>query len=206
MGNVHMEASQINYRGGETKMSVEEAIKAGSSYELPIASVATLGGVKIGSGISIAEGGAISADAQLPSDPETDGMKVLTATTSEGATTKSWAEPYTGFDYSTSEVNTGQKWIDGKDIYCKVYTTPLGNNTTITLETGFAPTKTLVKIEPIALGVDNYLHYQFVMGSMASINDIIICEVYANNLQVVIRDNYSAYTGYFAVYYTKTTV
>lgn len=27
MGNVHMEASQINYRGGNTKMSVEEAIK-----------------------------------------------------------------------------------------------------------------------------------------------------------------------------------
>lgn len=27
MGNVHMEASQINYRGGEKKMSVEEAIK-----------------------------------------------------------------------------------------------------------------------------------------------------------------------------------
>lgn len=27
MGNVHMEASQINYRGGSTKMSVEEAIK-----------------------------------------------------------------------------------------------------------------------------------------------------------------------------------
>lgn len=27
MGNVHMEAAQINYRGGEKKMSVEEAIK-----------------------------------------------------------------------------------------------------------------------------------------------------------------------------------
>lgn len=27
MGNVNMEASQINYRGGATKMSVEEALK-----------------------------------------------------------------------------------------------------------------------------------------------------------------------------------
>lgn len=27
MGNVNMEASQINYRGGEKKMSVEEALK-----------------------------------------------------------------------------------------------------------------------------------------------------------------------------------
>lgn len=25
-----------------------------------------------------------------------------------------------GFDFSTDEVNTGQKWIDGKDIFCKV--------------------------------------------------------------------------------------
>lgn len=92
MGNVHMEASQINYRGGETKMSVEEAIKAGSSYTLPIASSETLGGVKIGSGISIAEG-AISADAQLPEDPATDGTKVLTATTTSGDTVLSWEEP-----------------------------------------------------------------------------------------------------------------
>ena len=28
MGNVHMEAKQVNYRGGATKMSVEEAIKS----------------------------------------------------------------------------------------------------------------------------------------------------------------------------------
>lgn len=28
-----------------------------------------------------------------------------------------------GFDYSTTNmVNTGQKWIDGKDIYCKTFT------------------------------------------------------------------------------------
>lgn len=110
------------------------------------------------------------------------------------------------WNYSTSEVNTGQKWIDGKDIFCKVYTTPLGNNTTITLEENFAPAKTLVKIEPTALTVDNDLHYQFTMGTMTSMNDIIICEVFADNLQVVVRDNYGSYTGYFAVYYTKTEV
>ena len=91
MGNVHMEASQVNYRGGETKMSVEEAIKAGSSYELPIAGAETLGGVKIGSGLTInAETGVASADSQLPADPVSDGTKVLVATTSEGTTTKSW--------------------------------------------------------------------------------------------------------------------
>ncbi|MBR5279497.1 MAG: hypothetical protein IKU26_00820 [Clostridia bacterium] len=33
---------------------------------------------------------------ELPEDPETDGVKVLTATTSEGETVKSWEEPASG--------------------------------------------------------------------------------------------------------------
>lgn len=54
MGNVHMEARQINYRGGEKPMSVEEAIKAaGSSYVLPVADPETLGGIKQGDGLYI---------------------------------------------------------------------------------------------------------------------------------------------------------
>ena len=35
MGNVNMEASQINYRGGSKKMSVEEAIKAAGTEITP---------------------------------------------------------------------------------------------------------------------------------------------------------------------------
>ena len=35
MGNVHMEATQINYRGGSKKMSVEEAIKAAGTEITP---------------------------------------------------------------------------------------------------------------------------------------------------------------------------
>lgn len=54
MGNVHMEARQVNYRGGEKPMSVEEAIKeAGSSYVLPVADPETLGGIKQGDGLYI---------------------------------------------------------------------------------------------------------------------------------------------------------
>ena len=36
--------------------------------------------------------------------------------------TPSWADEYsyTPPAYSETEVNTGQKWIDGKDVYCKV--------------------------------------------------------------------------------------
>ena len=42
--------------------------------------------------------------------------------------TPAWADEYsyTPPAYSETEVNTGQKWIDGKDVYCKVFsgTTP----------------------------------------------------------------------------------
>ena len=50
MGNVNMEASQINYRGGEKKMSVEEALKNTSGEAAAIAQlqedVANLNGSK----------------------------------------------------------------------------------------------------------------------------------------------------------------
>ena len=39
MGNVIMEASQINYRGGETKMSVEQALKETSGEAAAIAAL-----------------------------------------------------------------------------------------------------------------------------------------------------------------------
>lgn len=41
MGNTYMEASQINYRGGETKMSVEEALKNTSGEAAAIAALQT---------------------------------------------------------------------------------------------------------------------------------------------------------------------
>ena len=41
MGNVYMEASQINYRGGEKKMSVEEALKNTSGESAAIAQLQT---------------------------------------------------------------------------------------------------------------------------------------------------------------------
>lgn len=106
MGNVNMEAKQIHYRGGDKPMSVEEAIKeAGTSYVLPIASDETLGGVKVGTGLEI--------------DAETGELSNKNPT------------PYTPFDFSTSEVNTGQKWIDGNDIYCKVVQTNITTSSAV---------------------------------------------------------------------------
>ena len=49
MGNVMMEASQINYRGGETKMSVEQALKETSGEAAAIAALqAAVGNLQTG--------------------------------------------------------------------------------------------------------------------------------------------------------------
>lgn len=57
---------------------------------------------------------------ELPTFPQSDGEKVLTATTTIGETVLSWESKSSAINYSTTEQATGQKWIDGKDIYCKV--------------------------------------------------------------------------------------
>ena len=62
--------------------------------------------------------------------------------------TPSWSDEYTPPAYSTTETATGQKWIDGKDIYCKSY-----DGNTPTTESGYQVIMTipansnLIKIE-----------------------------------------------------------
>lgn len=67
----------------------------GGGYVLPTASDETLGGIKVGNGLEI--------------DPET------------GVLSNTNPTPYTPVSYSTTEQKTGKKWIDGKDIYIKVF-------------------------------------------------------------------------------------
>lgn len=51
-------------------------------YTLPTASADTLGGVKVGSGLTIAEDGALSASAQIPAYAVGDAGKVLSVNAS----------------------------------------------------------------------------------------------------------------------------
>lgn len=197
MGNVHMEASQVNYRGGDTKMSVEEAIKAGSSYTLPIAGAETLGGVKIGSGLAInSETGVVSADSQLPADPETDGVKVLTATTTSGETVKSWEDPETmGIQFSTTEQKTRYKWLNGEDIYTK----------TLYFETPIEVGNTWVNTsEPSA-------SYGVILGCFASKSTGTYYGVFSMDkgqdfLQLLQSRGVSISVSYVTFFYTKVTV
>ena len=83
--------------------SEQQGNGGGSQYELPIASAETLGGVKVGTGLSI--------------DGETGELSNTNPT------------PYTPPTYSTTEQATGKKWIDGKDIFVRVF--DLGSDVSI---------------------------------------------------------------------------
>lgn len=148
MGNVNMEAAQIHDRTEAGKhQSVAEHLKALDALAQQIEDMPSY----------------TSSDRawldewesrlpELPEDPATDGVKVLTATTTSGETVKSWEEPESGggVDYSTTEQDLGVKWIDGKEIYRKVVDFgALPNNTVKSVASGLTG-ETIVKMYGIA--------------------------------------------------------
>ena len=58
-------------------LSMDGETLSATGYTLPTASAEVLGGVKVGTGLTIAEGGALSADAQIPAHTISDAGKVL---------------------------------------------------------------------------------------------------------------------------------
>lgn len=77
--------------------------------------------------------------------------------------TPSWADEYryTPPAYSETEVNTGQKWIDGKDIYSKVYTGDFPEITSstvhITIDTSFPGEYVIDSVQLLDLTGGEYL-------------------------------------------------
>ena len=60
-------------------------------------------------------------DVEIPPHASTDAGKILAVDSDGDLEWKNENPPYVPPAYSTEEVNTGQKWIDGKDIYCRVF-------------------------------------------------------------------------------------
>lgn len=104
-----------------------------------------------------------------------------------------------GINYSTTEQRTGQKWIDGKDIYVRAFDYVIGSSaTTILANCGF---ETLVKIE----GCAKYLTYQDPLPHSDS-SDYILPRV--DNGDFIIQSSsffISKATGTVVAYYTKIT-
>lgn len=102
----------------------------GTPYTLPIAGADTLGGVMVGEGLEInTETGVLSNQNPTPYTLPIAGAETLggvmvgnglSVNAETGELTNDNPTPYAPPAYSTSEVNTGVKWIDGKYIYRKV--------------------------------------------------------------------------------------
>lgn len=110
------------------------------------------------------------------------------------------------WDYSTSEVNTGQKWIDGKDIYCKVINniTISGTSTTVSISN----VDKLIKFDGYLISSDS--NYSIPIASYwetTSYHNSTYYD-YLNSRAVIVHTTQtaSAYpNGVLIAYYTKAS-
>lgn len=142
---------------------------------------------------------------ELPAFPNVDGKKVLTATTESGETVLSWEDKESGVvDYSTTEQATGQKWIDGKDIYCKTVeiNNPVSTGTPTSVNHG-ADVDKIVKIDGHAENSGVFIPATYYASSS------YYAMVYASDSSIIydMKWNNTPFTTLLVtIYYTKATV
>lgn len=117
-----------------------------------------------------------------------------------------WIDPpkeYTPPNYSTTEQKTGQKWIDGKDIYFKsgTYTIPSGQGAHI-IESN------VTQYIDILLDVKCNMNYTDGTYQYAPVyigtNQSGYISINNNNLVFnAVNEDLGAYTAHFTIYYTK---
>ena len=132
---------------------------------------------------------------ELPDDPVSDGTKVLTATTTSGETVLSWEEPASGgLDFSTTEQDTGRKWINNKSIFVK--TIDLGEEKNLPSNSWYDTA--------VVLGSD------FIVGGFANSNSghIPVQLTEGNStegVKILQTRNTTVGCRYVTAYYTKAT-
>ena len=107
-------------------------------------------------------------------------------------------------NYSTSEVNTGFKWIDGSDIYKKtVDIGTLPNNTTKNVAHGISNLSLILNYETVAYG-SAYLPIPYVTMTSQSTFQIQF-SFSSTNISVVTGNDRTGYSAYVTMYYTKSS-
>lgn len=146
-----------------------------------------------------------------PAGVSSNGTKGLVPRPSAGDTGKilsneGWIDPpesYTPPNYSTSEQKTGQKWIDGKDIYFKSGSFPIPSGQgTHTIESNV--TSYIDKLLEVKLNMyytDGSYQYSpcYIGTSQAG-----YISINSNNLTFnSVNENLGSYTANYTIYYTK---
>ena len=108
-----------------------------------------------------------------------------------------------GLSYSTNEVKTGGKWIDGKPIYRKTISCgALPNNAIKRVAHNITDLDLVTKCYGTAVsGI-----YRILLPNPGNVSSSTI-EVYVNDTEIVIQANgdRSKYNSYITIEYTKTT-
>lgn len=188
----------------------DQAGGSGEAYTLPIASADTLGGVKVGTGLSInAETGALSNSNPTPYSLPTaaadtlGGVKVGTRLSIADGVLSADSQLV---DYSTDEVDTGVKWIDGKTIYRKVYDVDLlPDSTTKEVSSGLTNI-TPIKISGITYGTDEPTSVPVVAWSTSPVLCYFGYNTVSNKIIIISNSNFgtAGMKAYVVLEYTKT--
>lgn len=146
----------------------------------------------------------------------TGGGSTITMTTTDPGEGSALAENnYVGvyggdpiiMDYSTNEVNTGAKWIDGKTIYKKtVDTGALTNATSKQIPHGITNLSKVIKIEGYTLNPTSSQNLPLCYSTSNALNNNIGVFVEGANIEMRIGADRTAFTeSYVTLYYTKSS-
>jgi len=145
--------------------------------------------VQVNSGVSTITNGSI-----------TDKRTIATPKLADGAVTA--GKTAFGGSYTTSEVDTGFKWVNGKTIYKK--TVSLGampNNTIKNVAHGITTSDTFIKQEGMITNGTNTHTLPTVSNSTNTA--ALRISFTSTNIVLETNANWSTYTGYSTIWYTK---
>lgn len=224
MGNVNMEASQIHYRGGNRPMSVEEALKEGGGGSLNLEVIAPtfsetaqyLEGDLVfyddtlyrfdadhdpgaWDSTEVMETNIAENLVMFPGDGlrRTIHTYDLKLQSGGGLAFDANGALYTNVvhNFNTNEQPTGQKWIDGKDIYFRV----------VSLDTAAS----LASNQWVNLGIDIPIETGIQAFAIADDGtNVPVCMAYDSAVGVQVLSMRTATVSFkkFVLYYTKITV
>lgn len=130
------------------------------------------------------------------------------AKASDTAYDTEWTNPPIGIcDYSTTEQDTGCKWIDGKHIYKKTIDFgTLPNNTRKYANANIQNLDKIIKIEGIANGAGNAAPLPLVyLSNDSAYNAEVSFDYNSGRVQIGTNRDRSSYYAYVTLYYTKTS-
>ena len=108
-------------------------------------------------------------------------------------------------DYSTSEQDTGCKWIDGKPIYKKTINIgALPNNTGKSVNHGIENLERIIKHEGWALQTSDGAELPLPYADTAAGGSVVIYAA-STYIRISAASNRSGFAGYITLWYTKTT-